>query len=210
MNGTKAVIVTLWAAPHQMVTLACKLERVSTGAQCHWIHAPNIYIHQNVNDTTKKARHNLQMNYSTGICSIEFKPDYSDLGRWTCKFSKRDKDTDIELGSATLVLLNTIADEKLGWIVGALTAIVLFLMIIVVVLVVCKTRLFVRRSPEILETLPASIKGKNIQCGNDGRIQNDNYNITNTNNILPNRSPHLYERVEKHVAPSKLYENFGL
>lgn len=57
----------------------------------------------------KKARHNLQMNYSTGICTIEFKPDYSDLGQWTCRFTKRDKDTEVELGSSTLILLNTVA-----------------------------------------------------------------------------------------------------
>ncbi|KAK2586307.1 hypothetical protein KPH14_010609 [Odynerus spinipes] len=206
------VVVTIWAAPHQIVTLACTLERVSAGAQCHWIHAPNIYIHQNVASTTKKARHNLQMNYSTGICTVEFKPDYSDLGQWTCKFTKREKDSDIELGGATLVLLNTVADEKLGWIVGALTAIVLFLMIIVVVLVVFKTRLFTRRSPEILETLPASNKDKSLQCTNDRRTKHDNCDsIDNANNILPNRSPHLYERVEKYgnVTP-KMYENFGL
>lgn len=49
------------------------------------------------------------MNYSTGICTIEFKPDYSDLGQWTCRFTKRDKDTEVELGSSTLILLNTVA-----------------------------------------------------------------------------------------------------
>ncbi|KAF7401696.1 hypothetical protein HZH68_007516 [Vespula germanica] len=205
------VIVTLWAAPHQMVKLACKLGQVPVGAQCHWIHAPNIYIHQNITNTAKKDRHNLQMDYSTGICTIEFKPDYSDLGQWTCRFTRDNKNTDIELGSATLILLNTLADEKLGWIVGALTAIILFLMIIVVVIVVCKTRLFVR-SPEILETMPASRKQQNLQCTNDRRIEHDNCsNITNSNNILPNRSPHLYERVEKYnVVTPKLYENFGL
>lgn len=85
-------------------------------------------------------------------------------------------------------------------------------MIIVVVVVVCKTRLFVRRSPEILETMPASRKQQNLQCTNDRRIEHDNCsNITNSNNILPNRSPHLYERVEKYnVVTPKLYENFGL
>lgn len=84
-------------------------------------------------------------------------------------------------------------------------------MIIVVVLVVCKTRLFVRRSPEILETMPAS-KKEHFQCTNDRRIEHDNYsNISNANNIFPNRSPHLYERVEKYnVVTPKLYENFGL
>ncbi|XP_035725805.1 uncharacterized protein LOC118443242 isoform X1 [Vespa mandarinia] len=205
------VIVTVWAAPHQMVKLACKLGRVPVGAQCHWIHAPNVYIHQNITNSAKKDRHNLEMNYSTGICTIEFKPNYSDLGKWTCKFTRDNQNTDIELGNATLILLNTFSDEKLGWIVGALTAIILFLIIIVVVVVVCKTRLFVRRSPEILETMPASRK-QNLQCTNDRRIEHDNCsNITNSNNILPNRSPHLYERVEKYnVVTPKLYENFGL
>lgn len=51
----------------------------------------------------------MQMDYTTGICKLIFKPDYSDLGQWTCKFTVNDDDDDIEIGSATLILLNTLA-----------------------------------------------------------------------------------------------------
>lgn len=49
------------------------------------------------------------MDYTTGICKLVFKPDHSDLGKWTCRFTISDENSDIEIGSATLVLLNTLA-----------------------------------------------------------------------------------------------------
>lgn len=51
----------------------------------------------------------MQMDYTTGICKLIFKPDHSDLGKWTCRFTLTNENTDIEIGSATLVLLNTLA-----------------------------------------------------------------------------------------------------
>jgi len=49
------------------------------------------------------------MDYTTGICKLIFKPDHSDLGQWTCRFTVNNDDADIEIGNATLVLLNTLA-----------------------------------------------------------------------------------------------------
>lgn len=49
------------------------------------------------------------MDYHTGVCTLEFKPDHSDLGNWMCKFTVPD--TDEEIGSATVVLLNSLGGE---------------------------------------------------------------------------------------------------
>lgn len=48
------------------------------------------------------------MNYGTGICTLEFKPDHSDLGQWMCKFTVANEYSDEELGSASVVLLNSL------------------------------------------------------------------------------------------------------
>ncbi|XP_043262555.1 uncharacterized protein LOC122403235 [Colletes gigas] len=213
----ESVTMALWATPHQMVTLACKVETVLSEVQCHWFHASKIHVYQNM---TGNKRHNIQMDYGTGICTLQFKPDHSDLGQWTCKFIVANGYVDEELGSATLVLLNSLGDEKLGWIVGALTAMILFLMIIVVVLVVCKARLFVRKSSRILETASPSEKKQNARLNGNRYSENprkadiqisaqDNQIALNIDNILPNRSPHLYERVEKYRS-SKVYENIRM
>ncbi|XP_011877890.1 PREDICTED: uncharacterized protein LOC105567560 [Vollenhovia emeryi] len=208
------VTIAVWAAPHKMVTLACRVGSVSSEARCHWIHAPKVHVHQNSSrQLAKKTRHSVQMDYNTGICKLIFKPDHSDLGQWTCRFTVNNNDDDIEIGSASLVLLNTLADEKLGWIVGTLTAVILFLMIIVVVLVVCKARIFVRKTPEVLETLPPGERKENARSctENQGKINfqfvEDSGHASSLESILPNRSP----RVDKnHGAPSKTYENVGL
>ncbi|XP_026674661.1 uncharacterized protein LOC108631412 isoform X1 [Ceratina calcarata] len=215
------VIVAVWASPHQMVTLSCKVETVVSKVQCHWIHAPKIHIYQNMTRTKRPfvgfVRHNLQMDYSTGICSLEFKPDHSDLGPWMCKFTVPGDHAEVELGSASVVLLNTVADEKLGWIVGALTALILFLMIIIVVLVVCKTRFFVKKSSRILETIPSE-KKNTLKLSNERYTRNpskldlqnpeqDNQNVASIDSVLPHRSPHLYDRVGKNRKSSKDYEN---
>ncbi|XP_011707786.1 PREDICTED: uncharacterized protein LOC105462686 [Wasmannia auropunctata] len=213
------VTIAVWAAPHKMVTLACRVGSVSSKARCHWIHAPKVHVHQNSSrQLAKKMRHSVQMDYTTGICKLIFKPDHTDLGQWTCKFTVNNDNTDdIEIGSATLVLLNTLADEKLGWIVGTLTAVILFLMIIVVVLVVCKARIFIRKTPEVLETLPpGERKQTERSCDekhteNQGKINfqfiEDNGHTSSLESVLPNRSP----RIEKnHGVPSKLYGNVGL
>ncbi|XP_076751788.1 uncharacterized protein LOC143423960 [Xylocopa sonorina] len=199
------VTVVLWATPHQMVTLSCKVEAVLSEVQCHWIHAPKIHIYQNMSET---RRHNLQMDYSTGVCNLEFKPDHSDLGQWTCKFTIPNEYADEELGSASIILLNSLADEQLGWIVGALTALTLFLMIIIVVLVVCKTRFFTRKSSRVLETIPTSDRKSPSQLNDERYTENltkvdvqlseqINQNVTSIDGVLPTRSAQLYERAGK-------------
>lgn len=52
------------------------------------------------------------MDYTTGICKLVFKPDHSDLGQWTCRFSLPNENTEIEIGSATLVLMNSLAGSQ--------------------------------------------------------------------------------------------------
>ncbi|XP_024886940.1 uncharacterized protein LOC112464279 [Temnothorax curvispinosus] len=214
------VTIAVWAAPHKMVTLACRVGSVSSKARCHWIHAPKVHVYQNSSrQLAKKTRHSVQMDYTTGICKLLFKPDHSDLGQWTCRFTVNNDDADVEIGSATLVLLNTLADEKLGWIVGTLTAVILFLMIIVVVLVVCKARIFIRKTPEILETLPPGERKQNARSGsekytvNQGKINfqfvEDNSHTASLENVLPNRSPRV-EKIHGDGVPSKTYENVGL
>jgi len=55
------------------------------------------------------------MDQTTGICKLVFRPDPSDLGQWTCRFTVNNENDDeddnvnIELGSASLVLLSTLA-----------------------------------------------------------------------------------------------------
>ncbi|XP_076244808.1 uncharacterized protein LOC143185572 isoform X2 [Calliopsis andreniformis] len=211
------VTMAVWAAPHQMVTLACRVKTMMSEVQCHWIHAPNVHIYQNM---SSNKRHNMQMNYGTGICTLEFKPDHSDLGQWICKFTITDENVDEELGSASIVLLNSIGDGRLGWIVGALTAMTLFLMIIIVVLVVCKARLFVRKSSRILETVPPAGKMQSQRFYRERYLKSpakidlqvherDNQNTININNVLPNRSPQLYERVGKCRMLPKEYVNMS-
>lgn len=100
---------------------------------------------------------------------------------------------------------------------GTLTAVILFLMIIVVVLVVCKARIFMRKTPEVLETLPPDESKQNASSSgekyteNQGKINfqfvEDSSHASSLESVLPNRSP----RVEKaHGMPSKMYENVGL
>lgn len=114
-----------------------------------------------------------------------------------------------------------IADEKLGWIVGALTAIILFLMIIVVVLVVCKTRIFIRKTPEVLETLPSGERKRNARCYDDRYVENsgkinfqystaESSRSSSIENVLSNRSPNVYNRAGKIHDTPKVYANVGL
>jgi len=55
------------------------------------------------------------MDHTTGICKLVFRPDSSDLGQWTCRFTvnnendDEDDNVEFELGSASLVLLSTLA-----------------------------------------------------------------------------------------------------
>lgn len=114
-----------------------------------------------------------------------------------------------------------LTDEKLGWIVGALTAMILFLMIIVVVLVVCKARIFVRKTSEVLETLPSNKSKQSARFHNENyaedqgkinlQLAGDSSRTSSIKSILPNRSPRVQNRTDKiHAMPSKVFENVGM
>lgn len=101
---------------------------------------------------------------------------------------------------------------------GALTAMILFLMIIVVVLVVCKARIFVRKTPKVLETLPSSNENKeSTRCRDEnytedqGKINHqytEDSHASSIKSVLPNRSPRVQDRKEKiRAMPSKEIEN---
>ncbi|XP_076391809.1 uncharacterized protein LOC100883410 isoform X1 [Megachile rotundata] len=209
------VSMALWASPHQTVVLTCKVEKMLSDVECRWIHPPKTHIYQN---TSKSRRYNLQMDRRTGVCMLEFKPDHTDLGQWICSFIVSKENSEEEVGSTSILLLNSLGNEKLGWIVGALTALTLFLMIIIVVLVVCKTRLFVRKSSRILETMPGSGKQSSQlnneryseNAGKDLQVSERDQNVTNIDCVLPNRSPHLYDHVSKQRKSSKVYENMKI
>lgn len=93
-------------------------------------------------------------------------------------------------------------------------------MIIIVVIVVCKTRLFVRKSSRVLETIPASEKKQNLQANNeqytenpskaDIQVSEPDQNATNIDSVLPNRSPQFYKHVGKYGKSSKVYENLRI
>lgn len=109
-----------------------------------------------------------------------------------------------------------ISDERLGWIVGALTAATLLLMIIIVVLVVCKARLFVKKSSQVLETVSVSEKTRRSHLAtkryseSPGKtFEQENQNATNIASVLPNRSPQ-YEHVRKNRNSSKVYDNIRI
>lgn len=104
---------------------------------------------------------------------------------------------------------------------GALTAVILFLMISVVVLVVCKARLFVKKSPKILETISPAEKKQNSRLNGERYSVNsiktdlqipeqDHQCGVNIDNVLPNRSPHFGERIEKHRKSSKVYDTIRI
>ena len=48
----------------------------------------------------------LYMNYTDGICRLQFTPDKTDYGEWTCKFIINKENGQADLGSATIILLN--------------------------------------------------------------------------------------------------------
>lgn len=103
---------------------------------------------------------------------------------------------------------------------GALTAMILFLMIIVVVLVVCKARIFVRKTSEVLETLPSNVNKQSVKFRGENYIEDqgkinlqftEDSRTSSLKSILPNRSPRLQDRMEKiHAMPSKVFENVGI
>ena len=46
------------------------------------------------------------MNYTNGICRLQFTPDRTDFGEWTCEFVIDKENEQAQIGSATIILLN--------------------------------------------------------------------------------------------------------
>lgn len=101
----------------------------------------------------------------------------------------------------------------MGWLVGALTVLILFLTITIVVLVVCKGRFFGGKLPAMLETISPSEKKRNDalsknQYSEPIKIQQMDPSLLSVRHILPNRSPYLHEKVQRPTSPKpKVYEN---
>ncbi|KAJ8678939.1 hypothetical protein QAD02_014726, partial [Eretmocerus hayati] len=214
------ITVTVWGMPHQLANLACKTTSTSTETECIWTHGSELQFWQTSSET-RRMKHTVMMNHTTGVCSIQFIPDDSDFGEWGCEFFINNTRLTSELGSASILLLNNSPDEQLGWLVGALTSAVLFALIVIVVVVVCRNR--EGRIPSFLETKAASASGSGAgingmhatgssprgHSGSEATRMTTKFDlcsyhsnpsflcgpdVDNINSVLPNRSPQPIER----------------
>lgn len=186
----------------------------------------------------KSNRQDLKLNHSTGICTLQFKPDITDLGEWMCKFVINTESGWLELGNASLTLLfsRTGRDEKailtifiiygikygyggkkngfhllfivenhtMGWIVGAVTTFVLFIIILAVVLVVFKAKICTRKSSLIFETA-SNIRQKHARHHNSPHGHSTHSNVLNN----PASPSGFHNNVQSNYSqPSRIYENF--
>ncbi|XP_063981025.1 uncharacterized protein LOC135164522 [Diachasmimorpha longicaudata] len=201
------VAVAVWTIPHQKVTLACKLSSAPLNAKCQWFHHPNDSI---VHNATLLKRQDMRMNYTSGMCTLQFKPDANDIGLWTCRFYIDTDEGFIELGNATLMVIQTEpTDGILGWIVGAVTTFILFLMILIVVLVVWKGKLF-NRGPRVLET--ASFDHPNsMRLRSTDNSQSRRKNETQSNEeVILGVNANFYDPMRQYHPPtSRIYESFA-
>ncbi|XP_033211015.1 uncharacterized protein LOC117169041 isoform X2 [Belonocnema kinseyi] len=207
------VTVTLWAAHHQAVTLACKIGPVPPKTQCQWIHGLEVLTKKKNDSSSIQNKYYMIMEHADGVCTLHFVPGPSDFGQWKCKFLLTTEDLTLELGNDSLLLLEELDDKKLGWLVGALTVLILFLTITIVVLVVCKGRFFGGKLPAMLETISPSEKKRNDALSKNHysepiKIQEIDPSPLSVRHILPNRSPYLHEKVQRPTSPKpKVYEN---
>ncbi|PNF21120.1 hypothetical protein B7P43_G05075 [Cryptotermes secundus] len=211
----ESVMVALWSAPEHKVSLGCRLSAPRPTAVCRWHHPP----HVSVTTGDQPHRYSLEYNKSVGICTVIFGPEMDDLGQWSCIFTINDW----EIASATLVLLNTPPDEKLGWLVGVLAAMVLILTVVVVAMFVCKCRKQEstnknglgnpvlsgqsgdKKSPDRYTDSPTKI---NFQFG---ETAGQTISAPTAAPEIPSTTPqHIYERVDRYVSPTtskSIYEN---
>ncbi|XP_011300627.1 uncharacterized protein [Fopius arisanus] len=207
MEHSEPVAVAVWTSPHQKVTLACRLSPMPLNAKCQWHHQSNDRINRN---ETLRKRQDMRMNYTSGMCTLQFKPDASDVGSWTCRFYIDTGEGFIELGNATVMVIQTEpADGILGWIVGAVTTLILFVMILVVVLVVWKGKLF-NRKPRVLETVsfdhPNNLRLRSTES-RESRPKNES---RSTDEVILGVNPSYYESLRQYHSPiSRSYENFA-
>ncbi|XP_066997188.2 uncharacterized protein [Anabrus simplex] len=132
------VMVALWTAPNQKVTLACRLNTPQPTVTCAWHHPPHTVVsHQN-----QTKHRTVQHDNSTGTCSLILDPKPDDMGKWRCVFTHAAQDGTWELAAATLILhISTPEPERMmDWLVGVLGGLVLLLTLLFIGMLVCKYR----------------------------------------------------------------------
>ncbi|XP_069694439.1 titin-like [Periplaneta americana] len=209
----ESVMVALWSAPENKVTLACRLSSPKPSAVCRWQHAQHEQ-HVNLTAEDKSERFTVEYNTSVGTCTIIFGPEMDDLGQWSCIFTV---DT-WEIASAKLMLLTAPPDEKLSWLVGVLAAMVLILTVLLLIVSVCRCRRNKCENKAGLgnPVLPGQSGGQN----NPNRYTDPPAKINFQFRENPGRGPapappttspqHIYERVDRYVSPTtckSIYEN---
>ncbi|CAG5093982.1 Protein of unknown function [Cotesia congregata] len=209
MNAPPAKLSLLEPAPvrvaittntHEIVTLGCKLYPLPSDTTCQWAHDLKDKKRTNA---THKLRQGVLMNHTSGICTIQFKPDVNDLGLWTCKFIIKTDKGNFVLGNSSLTLvIKYTEDQRLGWIVGAATTFVLFLMILAVVLIVWRARLFTMESTRIFETAP--LREKNQEDRKDSvdlELSDTRLSVHSSSNSVLSRNSTFLGHADKYQHP---------
>nr|CAD7463209.1 unnamed protein product [Timema tahoe] len=210
---SKSVMVSLWSMPEQKVVLACRLTNTHPKTGCQW-KSPNQILIATTNLTN---RFTVIYNISSGICTITFIPVKVDLGEWSCIFNAEDSSGGWELASASLFLLPTPTDNKIGWLVGALAASVFVLTLLLITVAVCRCRNQAR--PEKCNLGNPRLAGSSFSK-DPSRYTDPPSKIdfqfrevpgrTASPETLSGQHQHIYERVDRYVAPTtckSIYEN---
>ncbi|KAH0546251.1 uncharacterized protein LOC123268641 [Cotesia glomerata] len=194
------VRVAITTNTHEIVTLGCKLYPLPSDTTCQWAHDLKDKKRTNA---THKLRQGVLMNHTSGICTIQFKPDVNDLGLWTCKFIIKTDKGNFVLGNSSLTLvIKYTEDQRLGWIVGAATTFVLFLMILAVVLIVWRARLFTMESTRIFETAP--LREKNQEDRKDSvdlELADTRLSVHSSSNSVLSRNSTFLGNADKYQHP---------
>ncbi|XP_034935690.1 uncharacterized protein [Chelonus insularis] len=213
------VVVTIFGNLNEKISMGCRINPLPLDTKCRWFHKTN--QKRTMNDTIK-LRQNVQLNYTSGICTLQFKPNMNDLGLWICQFVLEINGSSYQLGNGTVNLfIRSKDDEKLGWIVGAVTTLILFLMILVVVLVVCKTKFFTSKSSRIFETAPIKTtvsNNRNKNTNNSSRTVesrlSDGSSLHSISGISSNdayRNSEFYGNMDRgRNQTSSVYERFNV
>lgn len=92
----------------------------------------------------------------------------------------------------------------LGWIVGATTSVILLLMILTVILVVCRGRLFTRRPLPILETASAA-QSRNSSEKDKNKNEYSTSSGQNLSNVVLRSETNFYDTIStRHDVSLKL------
>nr|CAD7400626.1 unnamed protein product [Timema cristinae] len=205
MPSYESVMVSLWSMPEQKVVLACRLTNTHPKSDCQW-KSPNQLLIATTNLTN---RFTVNYNISSGICTITFIPVKIDLGEWSCIFNAEDSSGGWELASASLFLLSTPTDYKIGWLVGALAASVFVLTLLLITVAVCRCRNQAR--PEKCNLGNPRLAGSSFSK-DPSRYTDPPSKIdfqfrevpgrAATTETLSGQHQHIYERVDRYLAPT--------